>query len=142
MKFTDSRHLTVVFNLFVYMQVANMFCARKINDEFNIFEGIHRNGLYVIILFIISGLQFVLCQFGNIAIKVHVNGLTGTQWAWCIGLALITFPMNFILKFVPDSWFYDMGQEDPKDIEKHALDYKILARKTRELSSSVRNRSF
>jgi hypothetical protein len=56
MKFTDSRHLTVVFNLFVYMQVANMFCARKINDEFNIFEGIHRNGLYAIILIIIAGL--------------------------------------------------------------------------------------
>ncbi len=56
MKFTDSRHLTVVFNLFVYMQVANMFCARKINDEINIFEGIHRNGLYVVILIIIAGL--------------------------------------------------------------------------------------
>ena len=56
MKLTDSRHLTVVFNLFVYLQVANMFCARKINDEFNIFEGIHRNGLYIIILFIIAGL--------------------------------------------------------------------------------------
>ncbi len=39
--------------------------------------------------------------------------------------------MNFILKFLPDSWFYDMGQEDPKDIEKHALDYKIL----KEISS-------
>jgi len=56
MKFTDSRHLTVVFNLFVYMQVANMFCARKINDEFNIFEGILRNSLYIIILLIIAAL--------------------------------------------------------------------------------------
>jgi len=50
--------------------------------------------------------------------------------------------MNFMLKFVPDSWFYDMGKESLEDIEKSALDYKILARKTRELSSSVRNRSF
>jgi len=50
--------------------------------------------------------------------------------------------MNFILKFVPDSWFYDMGEEDPKEVEKFAADYRLLARKTRELSSSVRNRSF
>ena len=64
MKITDSRHLTVVFNLFVYLQVANMFCARKINDEFNIFEGIHRNALYGIIVVIIAALQFILCQFG------------------------------------------------------------------------------
>jgi len=56
MRFTDSRHLTVVFNLFVYMQVANMFCARKINDEFNIFEGIHKNGLYAVIVVIIAAL--------------------------------------------------------------------------------------
>jgi hypothetical protein len=56
MHVTDSRHLTVVFNLFVYMQVSNMFCARKINDEFNIFEGIHKNGLYAIVVVIIAGL--------------------------------------------------------------------------------------
>ena len=109
MKITDSRHLTVVFNLFVYLQVANMFCARKINDEFNIFEGIHRNALYAIIVVIIAALQFILCQFGNIAIKVHKNGLTGIQWAWCLGFSCLTFPVNFLLKFVPDSWFYDMG---------------------------------
>lgn len=86
-----------------------MFCARKINDEFNIFEGINRNGLYIAIMIIIAGLQFLLCQFGGIALKVHKNGLTGQQWAWCIVLSLFTFPVNFLLKFVPDSWFYDMG---------------------------------
>ena len=58
------------------------------------------------------------CQFGTMAMKVHVNGLTGIQWAWCICLSLFTFPMNFILKFVPDTWFYDMGKEDPKEVEK------------------------
>jgi hypothetical protein len=54
--YTDSRHLTIVFNLFVYMQVANMFCARKINDEFNIFEGIFKNALYLIVVIIIAAL--------------------------------------------------------------------------------------
>lgn len=34
---TPSRHLTVVFNLFVWLQIFNMLCARKINDEINIF---------------------------------------------------------------------------------------------------------
>ena len=54
-----------------------MFCARKINDEFNIFEGILKNGLYISVVIIIIGLQFLLCQFGGIALKVHINGLTG-----------------------------------------------------------------
>lgn len=29
---TPSRHLTIVFNLFVFMQIFNMICSRKIND--------------------------------------------------------------------------------------------------------------
>ena len=95
-----------------------MICSRKINDEFNIFEGIHKNGLYVVIMGIIIALQFILCQFGTKALKVHKNGLSGIQWAWCICLSLFTFPMNFILKFLPDTWFYDMGKEDPKEVEK------------------------
>jgi len=36
-----SRHMTWVFDFFVFMQIWNMICARKIHDEWNIFEGIH-----------------------------------------------------------------------------------------------------
>ena len=31
-KTTPSRHLTIVFNMFVFMQILNMICARKIHD--------------------------------------------------------------------------------------------------------------
>ena len=41
MKHGASRHLTFIFNSFVFMQIFNMICARKIHDEWNIFEGIH-----------------------------------------------------------------------------------------------------
>ena len=44
---TPSRHLTVVFNLFVMFQIFNMLAARKIHDEFNIFEGMHTNAMFI-----------------------------------------------------------------------------------------------
>jgi hypothetical protein len=53
---TPSRHLTVVFNLFVWLQIFNMLCARKINDEVNIFEGIHTNAMFIAVLAAIAGL--------------------------------------------------------------------------------------
>jgi len=53
---TPSRHLTVVFNLFVWLQIFNMLCARKINDEYNIFEGIHTNFMFIGVLIAIAGL--------------------------------------------------------------------------------------
>lgn len=47
---TPSRHMTIVFNLFVWLQIFNMLCARKINDEFNIFDGIETNALFALVL--------------------------------------------------------------------------------------------
>lgn len=35
-----SRHMSCVFNVFVYMQVFNFVNARKVNDEVNIFQGV------------------------------------------------------------------------------------------------------
>lgn len=49
-----SRHFTIVFAVFVYMQVFNMICARKINDEKNVFAGFFSNSMYVSIIFTIA----------------------------------------------------------------------------------------
>ena len=49
----SSRHLTVVFNSFVLMQIFNMINARKIHDEKNICVGIFDNYMFVIVFFII-----------------------------------------------------------------------------------------
>lgn len=51
----NSRHLTFIFTAFVLMQIFNMICARKINDELNIFEGIFRNFIFITIWIIIIG---------------------------------------------------------------------------------------
>lgn len=58
-----SRHYTIVFSVFVFMQIANMICARKINDELNIFEGFFRNSMFYIIWFLIIIVQVVMSQF-------------------------------------------------------------------------------
>ena len=58
-----SRHFTVVFNVFVFMQIFNMICARKIDDEINIFEGIHHNSMFIIIICSIIVVQVILVQF-------------------------------------------------------------------------------
>jgi len=50
---TPSRHLSFIFNLFVFLQIFNMLGARKINDELNIFEGICKNPLFLGVWFTI-----------------------------------------------------------------------------------------
>ena len=38
-EYGPSRHFTIIFNAFVFMQIFNFLNARRINDEKNIFEG-------------------------------------------------------------------------------------------------------
>jgi Ca2+ transporting ATPase len=38
-----SQHFTIIFNAFTIMTLFNEINARKIHDERNVFEGIHRN---------------------------------------------------------------------------------------------------
>lgn len=140
---TPSRHLTVVFNLFVFFQIFNMLGARKINDEVNIFEGIFKNPMFGAVWFTIVIGQIAMVLFGGWAMKVHLNGLTGFQWIISVAIGAVSLFVNLILKFVPEKFFPTMGDEDESDVVAAAKDYQTLLnlRKTKDLSSSLRNRN-
>lgn len=70
-----SRHMSNVFNIFVFMQIFNMLNARKINDEKNIFDGIFTNPMFLIIWVIIIIGQFIIVQFTGIVFEVSRDGL-------------------------------------------------------------------
>jgi len=56
-----SRHLTFLFNTFVFLQLFNEFNCRRIHDEFNIFEGLWGNWLFIgIWLFTAIGQAFMV----------------------------------------------------------------------------------
>lgn len=65
--------------------------------------------------------------------SVHVNGLTGTQWLYCMLIALVTFPINLLLKFIPDTMCPMLGDEDPADVTASAADYAVLKKKGEEI---------
>jgi len=41
-------------------------------------------------------------------------------------IALVTFPINLLLKYVPDHLCMTLGDEDPEDVAAAAADYKVL----------------
>lgn len=123
---TPSRHLSVVFNLFVFFQIFNMLAARKINDEFNFLSGIHTNAMFLTVWGIIVVGQVLIVQFGSHAMKVHIRGITVTQWIICVVVSAFSLPWNAVLKCVPDRFFPQMGDESEEDVRKSALDYETL----------------
>ena len=109
---TPSRHLTIVFNVFVILQIFNMISSRKINDELNIFKDVTTNPMFMGVWLAICVLHFIIIQFGSIVMKCHVAGLTSQQWIWCLLIGSLALPINFVLKFVPDSIAFTMGDEE------------------------------
>lgn len=45
----SSRQMTNVFNIFVVMSIFNILNARIINDDKNIFRGVHKNPIFCLI---------------------------------------------------------------------------------------------
>lgn len=134
---TPSRHLTIVFNLFVFMQIFNMICARKINDQVNIFDGITTNPAFIVVWTLIVIFQICCVQLFGMFMSVHVKGLTGVQWLYCLLIALVTFPINLLLKFIPDTWCLVLGEEDPEDVKSAAMDYEILRAKGEKIRKEI-----
>ena len=136
--FTPSRHLSVVFNLFVLLQIFNMLAARKINDEFNIFSGVFTNPMFMSVWIIIVVGQYFIVQFGSRAMKVHIAGITGTQWIICLVLGSTSLIVNAILKVVPESIFPTLGDEDPNEVREAKLEYEAIRAAGQKLKASAK----
>jgi len=52
---------------------------------------------------------------------------------YCMLISLVTFPINLILKFVPDELCPMLGEEDPEDIKASEEDYAHLKKKGEEI---------
>ncbi|KAI0016807.1 calcium-translocating P-type ATPase [Xylariomycetidae sp. FL0641] len=94
---------TMVFNTFVWMQIFNEFNNRRLDNKFNIFEGVHRNMFFIVINLIMVGAQVAIVFVGGAAFQI--KPLDGTQWAICIIAALICLPWAVLIRLFPDAWF-------------------------------------
>lgn len=106
-----SRHFTYIFNVFVLLQLVNEINSRKLRDEFNIFNRIHKNWLFVIIWVITFFIQVFVVQVGNYAFSCNRFGLSVLQWLVCIGFSTISFYWRWLLLLIPSGVFPEAGRE-------------------------------
>jgi len=82
----NSVHYTLIFNVFVWMQLFNEINSRNLKGEVNVFKGIEKNPLFCAIIAVTSGLQVIMVQFGGKSLHVADGGLSGKFWGISIGL--------------------------------------------------------
>ncbi|CAI7576281.1 unnamed protein product [Penicillium viridicatum] len=91
---------TIIFNTFVWMQIFNQFNCRRLDNKFNIFEGIHKNKWFFVINLVMVGGQILIIFVSGTAFGV--TRLSGWQWGVSLGFAVFCVPWAVVLKLVPD----------------------------------------
>ncbi|KAI1837832.1 hypothetical protein DTO006G1_4509 [Penicillium roqueforti] len=94
---------TVVFNTFVWMQIFNEFNNRRLDNKFNIFEGMFRNYWFLGINAIMIGGQVMIVFVGGQAF--NVTRLNGTLWGVCLICSIACLPWAIVLRLIPDYYF-------------------------------------
>ncbi|KAF2309916.1 hypothetical protein GH714_005605 [Hevea brasiliensis] len=89
---------TLIFNAFVLCQIFNEFNARK-PDELNIFDGITKNHLFMVIVAVTLVLQVIIIEFiGKFTSTVKLNW---KQWLISVVIAFISWPLALVGKLIP-----------------------------------------
>ncbi|KAF3031126.1 hypothetical protein E8E11_002610 [Didymella keratinophila] len=91
---------TLVFNTFVWMQIFNALNNRRLDNHFNVFEGITHNWFFIAILLIMIGGQTMIVFVGGVAFSV--TRLNGPQWGYSIVLGFFSLPVGMIIRLIPD----------------------------------------
>ncbi|KAK2029786.1 calcium-translocating P-type ATPase [Colletotrichum zoysiae] len=100
---------TLIFNTFVWMQIFNEFNNRRLDNKFNVLEGIHRNTFFIFINILMVGLQVGIVFIGGRVFEIKEGGLDGTQWAISIVVAFMSLPWGVLVRMFPDIWFERMA---------------------------------
>lgn len=93
---------TAIFNTFVWMQIFNQYNNRRLDNKFNIFEGIQRNYFFVGIQIIIVGGQIIIIEFGGQAFST--TKLRPAQWGYSVILGMCSLPVAVLIRLVPDEF--------------------------------------
>jgi Ca2+-transporting ATPase len=91
---------TLVFNTFVWMQIFNALNNRRLDNRFNVFEGITHNWFFSVILLIMIGGQTLIVFVGGRAFSVVP--INGAQWGYSIVLGALSLVVGVIIRLIPD----------------------------------------
>jgi Ca2+-transporting ATPase len=89
---------TLVFNTFVLMQLSNMFTARQICEELNVFHKVLENYIFLGVFVLIAGIQVICVFFGQSFIGT--GPLDAFDWALCVIIAAASIPYTVILRMI------------------------------------------
>ncbi|VUC34914.1 unnamed protein product [Clonostachys rosea] len=100
---SDGEIATLVFNTFVWMQIFNQWNNRRLDNGFNIFEGLTRNWFFICISALMMGGQVLIIFVGGAAFSINSEGQSAKLWGIALVLGVFSIPFGCIIRLIPDS---------------------------------------
>ncbi|KAK7224797.1 hypothetical protein V2G26_012800 [Clonostachys chloroleuca] len=116
---------TFIFNVFVFMQIFKLVNSRRIDNQLNIFEGLHRNYWFMFMMSVMTAGQLIIIFFGGDAfVVVRMNG---TQWALSVTIGFFSIPIGVLIRLFPDP----IIERSLQSIKQHWPSWLRLHRKSK-----------
>jgi len=102
-------HLTLLFNVFVWMQLFNELNSRRIDGEHNVFDELLKNPFFLLIMGIQIAGQVVMVEFAGSALGTYKYGLDPTLWgiSMAFGAGELVWHQIILMidsEKIPDGW--------------------------------------
>jgi Ca2+-transporting ATPase len=79
-----------------------LYSNRRLDNKFNIFEGMLKNPYFIGISAIMIGGQVLIVMVGGDAFRISPQGQTAVMWGIAIVLGAISIPVGVIIRLIPD----------------------------------------
>ncbi|XVF60155.1 hypothetical protein PTKIN_Ptkin08bG0021300 [Pterospermum kingtungense] len=116
---------TFIFRTLALCQVFNVFNARKLEKKNVIFEGLHKNKLFMAIIAITILLQEAMVEFlKRFADKERLNWC---QWGLCIAIAAMSWAIGWAVKFIPVHNHKNPSQLSENGVGRRSSDILLIS---------------
>ncbi|KAI8090785.1 PMCA-type calcium-translocating P-type ATPase [Thamnidium elegans] len=109
---------TMVFNIFVFLQVFNEINCRRIDNTINVFKDMFDNWIFIAIQVVVVLGQYCIVTFGGIAFKTVP--LNGEQWFITVLIGSLSIPIGTIIRLIPDCGFEGKYNEEAKPLASYS----------------------
>ena len=111
---------SMVFNVFIWMQLFNEINARRINDEINVFRGVLGNYIFPAVWVITVGCQVIIMVVAPIGNIFKVDPLSGLEWGISIAIGFGSLIVSLATKVITRCIFNETKEEAKERARKLA----------------------
>lgn len=101
--YPENEMRSLIFNMFVWLQIFNQYNNRRLDNKLNIFYNIHKNYYFIAMNVIMVSAQICIAMYGSTAFSIV--RIDGNQWAISVVVAVLCIPWGCAVRLFPDRWF-------------------------------------